>query len=535
VTAIAADGGWRRLSARMLLIHPVQEIPRALPALIGVIVAGGGSGQRGLWAAVAVAIPVGLGFVRWFTTKYRITPDRVEVERGLFNRRLLAVSRDRLRTVDVSAHVLHRALGLTRVTIGTGRSDREGGGSVRLDGLTAEEAGDLREVLLHRTAGEPATREVEEAAAPAPAAAPETELARLDSTWVRFAPFTLSGLVAVGAVAGFLANATNEANIHPSDFGPLRAIVDWLEGAALAVAIVVVAAVAVAAVAVASTVGYVLAFWDFRLSRNPRGTLHVTRGLLTTRATTIEERRLHGVELSEPLLLRAVRGARCLAIATGLRVGRGAERGGSLLLPPAPRDEAERVAAAIVGGRRPLDCPLVQHGPRARSRRFTRAVGVWAILAAVAALPGLLVSWPAWPPLVVVALLPVALALAVDRYRSLGHAVAGNRLVARGGSLVRRRHVLGAEGIIGWNVERTFFQRRAGLVTLVATTAAGRQHYDVQDVELAEALAVAETLVPGLLDPFAEDERASAAPPAQPHPPPDAAGARRAAPPAAGP
>jgi putative membrane protein len=539
VTAIAADGGWRRLSARMLLIHPIQEIPRALPALIGVLVAGGGSGQRGLWAAVAIAIPVGLGMVRWFTTKYRITPDRVEVERGLFNRRLLAVSRDRLRTVDSSAHVLHRALGLTRVTIGTGRSDREGGGSVRLDGLTAEEASDLREVLLHRRADEPAA--AGEAAAPevdevAPAAAaPETELARLDSTWVRFAPFTLSGLVAVGAVAGFLANATNEANIHPSDFGPLRAIVDWLEGAPLAVAIVVVAAIAVAVVAVASTVGYVLAFWDFRLTRNPRGTLHVTRGLLTTRATTIEERRLHGVELSEPLLLRAVRGARCLAIATGLRVGRGAERGGSLLLPPAPLDEAERVAAAIVGDPKPLDCPLVQHGPRARTRRFTRAVGVWAIVAAVAALPGALTSWPAWPPLVVVALLPVVLALAVDRYRSLGHAVSGNRLVARGGSLVRRRHVLGAEGIIGWNVDRTLFQRRAGLVTLVATTAAGRQHYDVQDVDPAEALAVAETLVPGLLEPFLDDDRVSGAPPARPHPPPDAAGAKRAAPPAKGP
>jgi putative membrane protein len=531
----------------MLLIHPIQEIPRALPALIGVLVAGGGSGQRGLWAAIAVAIPVGLGMVRWFTTKYRLTPDRVEVERGLFNRRLLAVSRDRLRTVDVSAHILHRALGLTRVTIGTGRSDREGGGSVRLDGLTAEEARDLRELLLHRGTGDAdaaaaagaaaapgAAGEVEEVA-PAPAAAPEAELVRLDSTWVRFAPFTLSGLVAVGAVAGFLANATNEANIHPSDFGPLRAIVDWLESAPLALAIVVVAAIAITAVAIASTVGYVLAFWNFRLTRNPRGTLHVTRGLLTTRATTIEERRLHGVELSEPLLLRAVRGARCLAIATGLRVGRGAERGGSLLLPPAPRDEAERVAAAIVGDPRPLECPLVQHGTRARTRRFTRAVGVWAILAVVVALSGALTSLPAWPLLAVVVLLPVALALAVDRYRSLGHAVSGNRLVARGGSLARRRHVLGAEGIIGWNVERTFFQRRAGLVTLVATTAAGRQHYDVQDVEPAEALAVAEALVPGLLEPFVEDDRASGARPARLHPPADAAGATRAAPPAGGP
>jgi putative membrane protein len=524
VTAIAADGGWRRLSTRMLLIHPIQEIPRALPALIGVVAAGGNSGQRGLWAIVGVAIPVGLGMVRWFTTRYRITPDRVEVERGLFNRRLLAVSRDRLRTVDASAHVLHRALGLTRVTIGTGRSDREGGGSVRLDGLTAEEASELREVLLHRLQAGPAAGEAAasgaggEAAASgagdaagagttAAAAAPETELARLDSTWIRFAPFTLSGAVAVGAVAGFLANAVNEADLHPSDFGPLRSFVDWLDGAPVTAAIVVLAVAVIAAVAVASTVGYVLAFWDFRLTRNPRGTVHVTRGLLTTRATTIEERRLHGVEVSEPLLLRAVRGARCLAIATGLRVGRGAERGGSLLLPPAPRREAERVGAAIVGNGQPLTCPLTAHGPRARTRRYTRALAAWALVTAALALPAALTSWPAWPALVAIALLPAVLALAADRYRSLGHAVAGGKLVARAGSLVRRRHVLAADGIIGWNFGQTLFQRRVGLVTLTATTAAGRQRYDVQDVELGDALSVAEALVPGLLDPFVERTR----------------------------
>jgi putative membrane protein len=566
VTAVLDDGSWRRLNARMLLIHPIQEIPRAAPALIGVVAAGGSGGRRELWAAAGLAITVGLGMLRWFTTRYRITGDRVEVQRGLFSRRLLAVSRDRLRTVDASAHVLHRALGLTRVTIGTGRSDREGGGSVRLDGLTTSEATELRDLLLHRdvaagaeatalgsggTLGAGATAEgVEPAArgagaaahgaeraahgaepaahgagaaahgaeraahgaepaahgagAAAAAAAAETELVRLDSTWIRFAPFTLSGAVAVGAVAGFLANATSEADVHPSDFGPLRDVVDWLDGAPLTAVIAVLAVAAIVAVAIASTVGYVLAFWDFRLTRNPRGTLHVTRGLLTTRATTIEERRLHGVEISEPLLLRAVRGARCLAIATGLRVGRGAERGGSLLLPPAPLPEALRVGAAIVSTDVPFSCPLVEHGPRARTRRYTRALGVWAILVCILAALAALTSWPAWPWLAALALLPAVLALAADRYRSLGHAVAGTRLVTRTGSLVRRRHVLATDGIIGWNLERTLFQRRVGLTTLIATTAAGRQRYDVQDVELDEALDVADTLLPGLLEPFLE-------------------------------
>jgi putative membrane protein len=44
----AAGPEWQRLSRRMLLVHPVQEIPRALPALLGVVVAGSRNGNGDL-------------------------------------------------------------------------------------------------------------------------------------------------------------------------------------------------------------------------------------------------------------------------------------------------------------------------------------------------------------------------------------------------------------------------------------------------------------------------------------------------------
>jgi putative membrane protein len=497
---------WRRLDRRMLLIHPIQEIPRALPALFAVFVAGSNSGRGLLWIAVGLAITLGLALSRWFTTRYRITEDRVEVATGLFRRRVRAVSRDRIRTVDVTARAMHRLLGLARVEIGTGRSDREDGGGVRLDGLTGTEAVALRAELLHRSRQAPAPEAAAApgAATPAPAEEPETELARLDPTWVRFAPFTLSGVVSVGVVLGFLLNVANEAHFDPENWGPARHLADRLGHAPVALTALALLLLALVAVVVASTVGYALAFWDFRLTRHPGGTLHVTRGLITTRATTIEERRLHGTEVSEPLLLRMVAGARLIAIATGLRVGRGAERGGSLLVPPAPRPEVQRVAAQVIGAAEPLTSPLTAHGPRARARRYTRALVVWALLVAALAVVHWAIGGPWWLPVAALALLPIAVALAADRYRNLGHAVVGGRLVAAHGSLVRRRAAVGAEGIIGWNVGRSFFQRRAGLATLTATTAAGEQHYDVQDVEIGEALRVAEELLPGLASPFLE-------------------------------
>jgi putative membrane protein len=487
----------------MLAVHPVQEVIRAAPALFGLLVAGSSSGNGGRWGLIGVAVAIGAGTMRWFTTRYRITPEQIQLKHGLLRRQLRAVARDRVRTVDVTAGPLHRVLGLVRVTIGTGRSDHSSEGGLRLDGLTVAEASGLRDELLHgRPRPEaPAGAGVVRVSAPASTSA-EAAIATLRPEWIRYGPFTLSGIVTVGVLGGFVINAANDARVDPRSVGPLRDLGDALASAPLAGAIAASAVALVLLVAVLSTAGYVLAFWGFRLTRNPGGTLHVARGLATTRQTTIEERRLRGVELSEPLLLRAVGGARCIAIATGLRVGRGAERGGSLLLPPAPRAEAERVAAEVLRVRDPVTAPLTPHGPRARQRRFTRALAGCVPIVVVAFALTRLAAWSDWVWEASLLSVPAAVALAGDRARSLGHTVTPTSLVARVGSVVRRRSMLSREGIIGLNLRRSFFQRRVGLMTLTATTAAGSQAYAVLDVADAEALRICEEAMPGLLAPF---------------------------------
>jgi putative membrane protein len=481
----------------MLLVHPVQEAVRAFPALLGAFLAGSRSGNGGRWTLLVLAVAVALGAARWFTTAYRIGSEQVQVRHGLFTRRVISVPRDRLRTVDVTSHPLHRLLGLARVEVGTGLSDRKEDG-LRLDALSAREAARLRAELLHR----PGPAGAAAADAPAGPAHPETELARLRPEWVRFAPFTLSGLVTIGVLVGFVSQRLNEAQLDPAQFGPLQALAGRLSQRPLWVLLAGAAAGLVALATVASVGGYVLAFWGFRLTRQPGGTLHVSRGLFTTRETTLEERRLRGVEVSEPLLLRLVRGGRCLAVATGLHVGRGAERGGSLLLPPAPLAEARRVAVAVLGRAGPVDGPLVRHGRRAARRRYLRALAGAAVLVAAAAAGWRWLGLPGWLPALALAGLPVAWALAADRYRNLGHALVDRTLVTGWGSLVRRRCVLDTDGIIGWNLRQSFFQRRAGLATLTATTAAGEQHYPVTDVPAATAVRLADEALPGLLTPF---------------------------------
>jgi putative membrane protein len=493
---------WRRLNRRMLLVHPVVEVGKALPAIVAALLAGHGTNGGTVTAAVIAVVVAVASIIRWFTTRYRITVERIELRRGLVRRRTLTAPLDRVRTVDVTSHPLHRLLGLARVAIGTGTSDRKGRDRVILDGLTLPEAEGLRVELLHRgrvrLPTEPdlpglATQGVEE------------ELVRVDPRWLRFAPFTLTGAVTGLALLGVLWRIANEAHVNLSTLGLVRDVSRRLERWPVAGAVVVVAAAVVGFVVIASTVGYVLAFWRFRVTRHSGGTLHVTRGLITTRATSIEQRRLRGVEVSEPLLLRSVRGARCLAIATGLRVGRGAERGGEVLLPPAPRAAAISLAASVLGTDVPFTAALARHPIAARRRRVTRAsAGPLALLVAAALGVGI-GAWPASVLVLAVVLAGAAVPLGVDRYHSLGHVLADDHVVIRYGTIVRRRSALQTDGVIGWNISRSYFQRRAGLTSLTATTAAGRQEYRITDIGDAEAIAFANAAVPHLLTQFLAD------------------------------
>ncbi|WP_245617103.1 PH domain-containing protein [Amycolatopsis taiwanensis] len=490
---------WHRLSPKMLAVHPVQEAVRFLPVLVGVLFIGS-KGQGHIWSLAGLGLAIAAGLLRWFTTTYRITPTHVLLRRGLLRRQEMSVPRDRVRSVDLTAHPMQRLLGLSRVVIGTGRSDRTNEG-LTLDALDRLDAARLREELLKRS-----TVDTVEAGTARTGAA----IATLSPAWIRFGPFTLSGFATIGVVVGSLANLVNESHLEPDQFGLLRSVIGWLDAMGVATAVAVLAVIAVIVVAVLSAIAYVLAFWNFRLTRGD-GTLRVTRGLLTTRSTTIELRRLRGTEISEPLLLRAAGGARCLAITTGLRVGRGAEHGGSVLLPPAPLVEARRVAGEVIGDHDPTTAPLARHGRRARLRRHVRAFAFATVVTGVLLLLWWLAGWSAWQWQVALALFPIGALLAEDRYRNLGHAFIGGRLVFRSGSVLRRRHILASEGVIGWTVRRSFFQRRAGLVTLTATTAAGRQHYSTMDIPATEAITLAEAATPGVLTPFLRSRPGSAA------------------------
>ncbi|WP_406098098.1 PH domain-containing protein [Streptomyces sp. NBC_01013] len=505
---VADDGGgstagdWRRLDRRTVLATALVTAGVAAGAAVPTTL--GLSGRFGFAAAVAwvlagalllIAGSAGADYVRRRRTRYRVGADRVELHTGLLTVRKRSLARERIRSVDLTAHLLQRVLGLVTVRIGTGEHTGDDS-TLELDPVLRAEGERLRRTLLERgpTGSSGSHR--------------EGELVTLDPRWIRYAPVSFVAPALGGAAAG--------AVLQVSDwFGAQAQVIEWVSDrfrdSSLLSVIVLLALAATLAGVVGALALWIEMWWDYRLEREPGGTLRIRRGLLTSRSVSIEERRLRGVDLVEPLGVRLLGAARVDAITTGLAKDDEEQRGDhNTLLPAAPRPVADAAAAAVLRETvSPTGVALTAHPPAARGRRLRRAY--WAVLVPVLvlALPGALLE----PVLLWIALgcaltgLPVGVLLARDAYRGLGHALSGGYLVTRSGSLRRSTAALERAGVIGWTVRQSYFQRRAGVVNVTATTAAGAGAYTVYDADASEGLAFASEAVPGLLGPFLERVR----------------------------
>lgn len=515
---VVHDGEWHRQSPRMLLVHPVRVLwSMAFPiviAFIGISQSDNGWSVRVLPALVVGALALGL--IPWFTTHYRFTDTQLQVKKGLINKSEKTAPLDRVRSVDLESPPLHRILGLARAKIGTGVDDAR----LELDGLAQEDAARLREYLLLRGARARGTSTpgAEEAVgsvspgsatagsmpgAPAPQPPPgqlglakDEVLAEIDWSWLRFAPFSLSSLVIVATAFGLLMQFGDDFGLLDQD--SVTGAYDWVRARAIVVVVVGLLLVLVVGWLVVSTLNYVLQWWNLRLVREPGGTIRLTRGLLTTTSTTVEEARIRGVQLTEPLLLRAVGGGELSSLATGVGSG-----GATKLLPPCPRVVAESVGHSVLGTDGPLTVPVRGHGLMAHRRLLVQSL--WPTLFFTLVMAGL--TWwrdlPQWSvAAVAVGVGLVSLGLAELAFRNLGHELTPGHLVSRSGALQRQRVVLERGGIIGWVVQQSFFQRRRGLADLLATTAAGPEVVTVSNIPLPWAVELASAGTPAVIDQF---------------------------------
>lgn len=443
----------------------IANLPDRVPVIVGFFVGG----------VVVLAGTYIADVVRIRHTSLSIDDERVRYRFEFVATKHASVPRERVRTVEVTADPAQRLLGLATLKLGSGEKD----GRITMRALDRRLAQRLRTQLLTRTAPNvAATGAVDEMPTGA------VEFARWQPGWLRYAPLSFWTFVFAGAAFGIPMQVASwfgaSATVWDRVTTPIRA-------AGLVVGILVIVALALAAGTVAAVALHAEAWWGYRLQRSADGTLHVERGLLVRRSTTFEGRRIRGAVLVEPLGTRLAGGARIDLIALGLGTsddGKKAES--STVLPDAPRAVADTVFAVLTG--RSVPERLVGHPPAAKAKRLRWAAAAVGFVALVAVLVVLSTPVGWWVIVLAVALAaPAAWWLAHAAYAALGHALTDRHVYIRYGALRRTTHALRRDAVVSWNVSQSVFQRRAGLASIGATTAADQSVVVAPDVGVGQA------------------------------------------------
>jgi putative membrane protein len=489
---------WQRLDRKTIFVAPLMPLLSVIGVVVLIVLVRGWDRvsfwEPAITGGIAVALFVANAW-HWKTTRYRITETHVELHSGMVVRKHRSLPKDRVRAVDMSADVFHRLFGLSVVTIGTGRHVAESDDVLKLESVSAGEADRLRTILLRKAPVQQQQQLVRDGT-----------LSKFDKSWMRYAPLTFFGFLAVVVLVGGLFQLARIVDVELWKTGPFQALFHWYEATPLVLAIAVSAVVVLLLTTLLSVLVYAVFYWGFELTRHD-GNFRVQYGLITKRSVSIEEKRLRGVRVDEPLLLRATGGARVKAVATGLGKKKSDddkwELDADLLLPQAPQAEATKVVAEVLRTTPPPTAAQLRKHPGAAARRLI----MWhAIGAAVPAITlGILSAFdltPDWIWQLLLVLVPIGALIGLGEYRGLGHGLSGDFLVVRWGVMPRSTVAVQRTGIIGWNIRQTIFQRRARLVSVTATIAAGSGAYVVRYADQTDGLQVAETAIPGLLTPF---------------------------------
>ncbi len=99
--------------------------------------------------------------------------------------------------------------------------------------------------------------------------------------------------------------------------------------------------------------------------------------------------------------------------------------------------------------------------------------------------------------------------LGLDRYRQLGHGFDGGRVTVREGSLTRTWTSLDPAAVVSYAVERSPFQARKGLCTVVLHLGQGAGTRRVLDCSEDQASSLLARLDAPLLAPFAIESAAA--------------------------
>jgi putative membrane protein len=451
----------RRLHRAGIAVYAAGALREAAVPLVALIVVsglGGGLDEaallRGLgFMVVGIVAATALGYWRWWTTTWWVTPEAVHHKSGLIGVKETDVPLTRIQSLDLEQGPVQRLFGVYSVHVQTG-----GGGAKGEIVLEAAGDGDVRE--LRALVGERRAAPVVETGGPE---------RRLSRGRLLVAALTAGQLgVILPVLAGFFQLLQSTFDEEEA----VRLIPHTVGAAVLAAAGLLVAAWLL------SVLGSVVAFAGFTVARDG-GRLRIRRGLLARREATVPVERVRAVEVVEGVL-RLPFGLAALRMEV---IGHAKEAAAAQTLFPLLRRDEVRPFLDELLPELADDLDGLERPPARAARRYALPPAAAGAVAGAAA-------WaltPAGPWL-----LPAALLLGgygLLRYRAAGWRLSGGRLAVRSLGLARATVLAPAAHREWQQVAQNPLQRQARLADLVVAFGK-RTSARVRHLEAATASAL---------------------------------------------
>ena len=459
----------RRLHPAGVVVDALASLRQlAIPAVVAIAVSLRGDegglgelGRAGAWAVALGLFALVSGFLSWQTTEYRLVDSALKLRRGFLHVRETSLPLERVQSVDTVRGPVQRLLGVEELHV-----QAAGGGGeaeIILRALSSPAAAELRGALARGLSS---------------GAAPALPTRRLGA-WALVAAAATSGQLGVilPVVAGIGQVADELIEGRPEQ------LLGFVPGSAAGVVLSLAALLAAAWLLAA--LGTVVAFAGFTVARDP-ARLHIRRGLLQRRESTLPVARVHAVRVVEGLLRQPFG----LAQVRVESAGYAAEAANAqTLFPLMRRTEVPGLLRELLPELADGLGDLTGAPVRARRRYVAPPVIALVVLAA-----GLAVVTP-WGALAALGAVPAGL-WGWGRYRAVGWRLEPDRVVVRFRRLARTTAVVARDRLQERRVSQTALQRRADLADLDVAVASGAR-FGVAQVEAASAMGLLAALGPG--------------------------------------
>ncbi len=277
--------------------HPVAAVTQFLGVLrqnivpiIIFMVVGSRNTDEYFWYffVLGVVSTLVLGIFGWLRFTYRVDGDELQIKKGVFVRKELYLTKDRIQVIDITEGLLQRMFGLVKVEVKSAGSGTEG---ATISAITRVEALELRALLR----GESVTNAYEDKEEiSTEVTSKETLTWKLSVRDLFLAALTSGnfGLIAsiLGALSGQLDQFITEEN--------LNYLFDYIPGLGNASIFVGLVIIIFIVSYIFSFIGVIFQYADFKVEKM-NNELHITSGLLERKHTTVPFNRIQALRFVE--------------------------------------------------------------------------------------------------------------------------------------------------------------------------------------------------------------------------------------------